>query len=108
VASTWKCKFLDLVGALKYEYEGKTTTYFWIDVFSINQHTPSEKHFEYWTNQFKDAFRRIGYSSVVLSPWYEVNSIPNAAIVHLPPLVGEDGDEDELVSHIAYMDTYMI
>jgi hypothetical protein len=46
----------------------------WFDVFSNNQHDAPQRSFEWWTNTFQSAIKRIGKTVMVLTPWN--NPIP--------------------------------
>eukprot|EP00004_Rigifila_ramosa_P024642 TRINITY_DN7209_c0_g1_i5.p1 TRINITY_DN7209_c0_g1~~TRINITY_DN7209_c0_g1_i5.p1 ORF type:complete len:1114 (+),score=222.94 TRINITY_DN7209_c0_g1_i5:499-3342(+) len=72
VSHAWRYLFLDLVEALREQWEREGSnpeTYLWLDVFVNNQHGTGERPFEWWTTAFTSSLSSIGRAWVVLIPW---------------------------------------
>ena len=65
-----QCKFLNLVKAISEwaYYRGTGDDYFWIDIFSVQQHEQI-KGFDSWKIRFKQTIKKVGRGIAILSPW---------------------------------------
>jgi tetratricopeptide (TPR) repeat protein len=71
ISHAWKYKFVDVVDALERKFSDALDTVVWFDVFSVNQHTTTEKDFSWWSGTFQEAIRQFGHTVMVLSPWHD-------------------------------------
>jgi tetratricopeptide (TPR) repeat protein len=71
ISHAWKYKFVDLADALQRKFADTLDTVVWFDVFSVNQHTTSQKDFGWWSETFQEAIRQFGHTVMVLSPWQD-------------------------------------
>lgn len=73
ISHAWNYNFLDVVDSLYHHFQDKSlysSTYIWLDIFSINQHDESVKgDFNWWNQTFKGAITQIAHTLLILSPW---------------------------------------
>lgn len=77
VSHAWRYSFKTLVTCISEYDQGQSTkedagpSYFWVDVFAVNQHVaPSHPH-EWWSTTFQEAIRCFGRTLLVLEPWHD-------------------------------------
>jgi tetratricopeptide (TPR) repeat protein len=71
ISHAWKYKFVDVVDALQRKFADALDTVVWFDVFSVNQHTTSQRDFGWWSGTFQERIRQFGHTVMVLSPWQD-------------------------------------
>jgi hypothetical protein len=71
VSHAWSYQFLEVIEALSDHFgHAADSTYVWIDIFTVNQHTRHvKKPAEWWKDTFKNAIHRINHTVVVINPW---------------------------------------
>ena len=84
VSHAWSYRFHELVAALERwvkatknsdgELRDPDTTYCWVDLFSVNQHTSSTMPQEWWSRVFVEGIRAAGEVVLVMLSWR--NAIP--------------------------------
>uniref|UniRef100_A0A7S0QCX8 Uncharacterized protein n=1 Tax=Cryptomonas curvata TaxID=233186 RepID=A0A7S0QCX8_9CRYP len=74
----WLYRFKDFVGAVtdwagqNLRREQMNCSYFWVDIFTVNQHTP--KADDFWDIAFAEGVKQVGHTVLVLQP--HQNPIP--------------------------------
>ncbi len=43
----------------------------WLDLFSVNHHTPKSKPSEWWTTTLQSTIKQIGQTVMVFAPWQD-------------------------------------
>jgi hypothetical protein len=71
VSHAWAYPFADLLAALEARpEEGTPLPYYWLDMFTCNQHaTLSDVPSDWWSNAFRDSVASIGLTVLILQPW---------------------------------------
>eukprot|EP01031_Cornospumella_fuschlensis_P036949 gene36949-44825_t len=69
VSHAWKYCFLDVVSALRKQFENEPDVVIWFDLFSNNQHKAVNYDFTWWSTTFRSAISEFNRTVMVLSPW---------------------------------------
>ena len=80
VSHAWKYKFCDFVACLEERFASEPeNTYFWIDIFSHNQH--NELTSEEWITAFEQHIVRINRTVMILSPWNNPTPLKRSPLI---------------------------
>jgi hypothetical protein len=74
ICHAWSYLFIDVVDALRNHFQDAPDTYIWFDLFCINQHTfkAADHDHTWWGNILQPVIRNIGYTVMILSPWFDI------------------------------------
>jgi hypothetical protein len=78
VSHAWKYKFCDLVAALEMSFNSMSkeerqpgVTYFWVDLFAVDQHHACCRPHEWWATTFVQAIKDFGKVILVFHPFLD-------------------------------------
>lgn len=78
ISHAWKYKFCDLVAALEIafnalpkEEQAVGKTYFWVDLFAVDQHHACFRPHHWWATTFVEAIRSFGKVILVFQPFLD-------------------------------------
>eukprot|EP00808_Paulinella_micropora_P022732 g60377.t1 len=73
LSHAWKYTFKQVVEAIAAHWPDKdnarSQTFLWFDIFTVNQHQTFTVDPDFWFEAFRENFRAIGRTVLILSPW---------------------------------------